>query len=128
MKQVVVLLSLCFVAPFTCLAADSPDKGGTQAAGYTPGLGDLMTASVQPRHTKLGLAGQAGNWAYASYEFGELKEALDEVANLLPTWEGKPIATRLYPIAAKPSHMLYAAIQAEDEPAFDKACAGLTAG
>jgi hypothetical protein len=127
MKQIVVLLSLCFVAPFTCLAADSPDKAGTQAAGYTPGLGDLMTASVQPRHTKLGLAGQAGNWAYASYEFGELKEALDEVADLLPTWEGKPIATMLHSITEKPLQMLDAAIQAKDGRAFNKAYASLTA-
>lgn len=28
---------------------------------YRPGLGDLMTMTVQPRHTKLGLAGREKN-------------------------------------------------------------------
>ena len=38
------------------------------AAPYHPGLGELMTAFVQPRHIKLGLAGNARNWPYAAYE------------------------------------------------------------
>jgi hypothetical protein len=87
-----------------------------------------MTDSVHPRHTKLGLAGQAGNWAYASYEFGELREALDEVADLLPTWEGKPIATMLHSITEKPLQMLDTAIKAKDRLTFSKAYASLTAG
>jgi hypothetical protein len=127
MKQILVLLSLCFVAPFTCRAADSADNAGGRTP-YTPGLGDLMTASVQPRHIKLGLAGQAGNWAYATYEFGELKEALDEVADLLPSWEGKPIATMLHSITEKPLQMLDDAIKAKDRQGFSKAYASLTAG
>jgi len=31
-------------------------------------VGDLMTALVQPRHIKLGLAGREQNWPYAAYE------------------------------------------------------------
>ena len=46
------------------------------AAPYRPGLGDLMTMTVQPRHLKLGLAGQAKNWPYVVYEGHELEEAL----------------------------------------------------
>ena len=34
-----------------------------------------MTMTVQPRHTKLGLAGSAGNWPYAAYELHELEES-----------------------------------------------------
>jgi len=30
-------------------------------------VGDLMTAFVQPRHVKLGLAGSEQNWPYAAY-------------------------------------------------------------
>ena len=39
------------------------DHEAPPAAGatYRPGLGELMTASVQPRHTKLGLAGADGS-------------------------------------------------------------------
>jgi hypothetical protein len=36
-----------------------------------------MTMTVQPRHTKLGLAGREGNWPYAAYELHELQEAFD---------------------------------------------------
>ena len=32
---------------------------------YRPGLGDLMTMTVQPRHIKIALAGREKNWAYA---------------------------------------------------------------
>ena len=34
---------------------------------YHPSMGDLMTMAVQPRHTKLGIAGRARNWPYAAY-------------------------------------------------------------
>ncbi|HSI02334.1 MAG TPA: hypothetical protein VLA02_17165, partial [Reyranella sp.] len=43
-----------------------------QQPSYRPGLGDLMTMTVQPRHTKLGLAGQERNWTYAAYALHEL--------------------------------------------------------
>lgn len=66
---------------------DMPGMGVDEiksAAPYRPGLGDLMTAFIQPRHTKLGLAGAAGNWAYAAYELGELREAFEEAGKLVP--------------------------------------------
>jgi hypothetical protein len=39
---------------------------GSPPAAYRPGLGDLMTMTVQPRHLKVGLAGQERNWAYVT--------------------------------------------------------------
>ncbi len=33
---------------------------------YHPSMGDLMTMAIQPRHTKLGLAGQHKNWTSLS--------------------------------------------------------------
>jgi len=87
-----------------------------------------MTMSVQPRHIKLGLAGQAGNWVYATYAVGELREALQDVTTLQPTWDGKPIATMLRAATNKPLRLLEAAIEARDAPEFDKAYASLTAG
>ena len=47
-------------------------------------LGDLMTAIVQPRHIKLGLAGSAQNWLYAAYELDQLRETLADIAEILP--------------------------------------------
>src|SRR5260370_7677270 len=52
---------------------------------YRPSFGDLMTIAIQPRHTKLGLAGQERNWTYAAYEFRELQSAFDRVARAVPT-------------------------------------------
>jgi hypothetical protein len=42
-----------------------------------------MTAFVQPRHIKLGLAGAAQNWAYAAHELHELQETFDNIAKLV---------------------------------------------
>jgi hypothetical protein len=41
-------------------------------AQHAAALGDLMTAFVQPRHIKLGLAGKEQNWPYAAYELDQL--------------------------------------------------------
>jgi hypothetical protein len=48
-------------------AAHDHEVPPAAGATYRPGLGDLMTASVQSRHTKLGLAGAEQNWDYAAY-------------------------------------------------------------
>ena len=47
-------------------------------------LGDLMTAFVQPRHIKLGLAGNEQDWLYAAYELDQLRETFADVAEILP--------------------------------------------
>src|SRR4051794_39489959 len=73
------------------LAAQGPSPTQSPTA-YRPGLGDLMTMTVQPRHIKLGLAGREKNWAYAAYEFHELEESFERVARHSPQWRKKPIA------------------------------------
>jgi hypothetical protein len=42
-----------------------------QQRPYILGLGDLMTMTIEPRHTKLGLASREANWRYADYELHE---------------------------------------------------------
>jgi hypothetical protein len=95
-------------------------------APYHPGLGELMTAYVQPRHIKLGLAGQAENWDYAAYELGELRETFEDVGKLVPKHGNlaipPAIATTVTPVMAA----LEAAIKAKDQSAFKKAYGGLT--
>ena len=49
-------------------------------------IGDLMTALVQPRHIKLGLAGREQNWPYAAYELDQLRETFADVAEILPKY------------------------------------------
>src|SRR6201989_3646222 len=59
---------------------------------YHPSMGDLMTMAIQPRHVKLGLAGQAKNWAYASYEADELKNAFSRIARTIPNYRNNDVA------------------------------------
>ena len=67
-------------------------QGNPPAPAYRPGLGDLMTMTVQPRHLKLGLAGQEKNWAFAAYELHELEESFERVAHVWPKWRQVEIA------------------------------------
>jgi hypothetical protein len=95
---------------------------------YHPGLGELMTAFVQPRHIKLGLAGAAKNWAYAAYELGELRETFDDVGKLVIKHGKLEIALAIASTVKQPIEALDAAIKAQDAVAFTKAFADLTAG
>jgi hypothetical protein len=95
---------------------------------YHPGLGELMTAFVQPRHTKLGLAGMAQNWAYAAYELNELRETFDDVGKLIIKHGDLEIAPAIAATVSPPMDALDKAIKAKDKAAFTKAYAELTAG
>src|SRR6516162_3237319 len=53
---------------------------------HAAAMGDLMTAFVQPRHIKLGLAGNERNWLYAAYELDQLRETLADIAEILPKY------------------------------------------
>jgi len=55
-------------------------------AQHPAAVGDLMTAFVQPRHVKLGLAGSEKNWPYAAYELDQLRETLADIAEILPKY------------------------------------------
>jgi hypothetical protein len=82
------------------------------AAPYHLGLGELMTAFVQPRHIKLGLAGKEQNWPYASFELGELTEAFDDIAELVPKHDNLPIPEMIASTVKQPMEALDAAIKA----------------
>ena len=96
------------------------------AASYRPGLGELMTAFVQPRHIKLGLAGNERNWPYAAYELDQLAETFDDVARLEPKHDNLPIPAMIASTVKQPLAALDAAVRAKDAAAFTKAYAELT--
>jgi hypothetical protein len=96
------------------------------APPFHPGLGDLMTALVQPRHIKLGLAGTERNWDYAAYELDELREAFDDVARLVPKHGNLAIPAAIASTVRPPMAALDAAIKAKDQAAFTKAYGELT--
>ena len=96
-------------------------------AAYRPGFGDLMTMTVQPRHTKLGIAGQEKNWAYAAYELHELQEAFERAARVWPMYRQTNIAEMLPATTKEPMEAVAAAIKAADLEKFTEAYARLTA-
>jgi hypothetical protein len=93
---------------------------------YRPGLGDLMTMTVQPRHAKLGLAGQEKNWAYASYELHELEEAFERSARIWPMHRQSNIAEMMPAVTKEPMDSVASAIKAADSAKFNASYARLT--
>jgi|SRR5579872_1139517 hypothetical protein len=95
---------------------------------YRPGLGELMTAFVQPRHAKLGLAGAAGNWDYADYGLDELRETFDDIGKFIVKHGELSIPQAIAATVTPPMDALDKAIKAKDAAGFTKAYADLTAG
>ena len=77
--------------------AQGAGTSGNPPPAYRPGLGDLMTMTVQPRHLKLGLAGQERNWAFAAYALHELEESFERVARVWPKWHDIAIGETSWP-------------------------------
>ncbi|MGB7293800.1 MAG: hypothetical protein WBD99_16655 [Thermodesulfobacteriota bacterium] len=106
-------------------------EAGEQEASsgtYVPGLGDLMIGRVQPRHTKIWLAGKEKNWPLAAYELDELKEALADVARYQPHWNDLPIPDMVNSVMADRTKALNDAIDAGDEARFAAAYGKVTEG
>ena len=118
-----IALSLVFLSALMAIAAAQ-----TPPANPPPlrlGLGDLMTMLVQPRHTKLGLGGQARNWDYAAYELHELEESFERVERAWPRYRTFSI-TELLGVTKEPMAAVEAAIKAKDGVRFDAAYRELT--
>jgi hypothetical protein len=108
------------------VAAGAASAQAVSDQPYHPGLGDLMTTTVQPRHIKLGLAGQQKNWAYADYEAHELQEAFQRAEAVWPKWRNIPIEQMIHFNTDGPIADLEKAIKAQDDAGFDKAYKQLT--
>ena len=106
--------------------AASSAPAATATPDYHPSLGDLMTMAIQPRHTKLGLAGQAGNWPYAQYELSELRNAFTRVARTIPLYRNIDMAAVTSALTVEPLKAVEQAIKAQDVGQFKTAYAGLT--
>jgi len=122
-----------FVAAAIALAVgnDLLAQGANGASGEVPAyrqsFGDLMTMAIQPRHVKLGLAGQQGNWAYAAYELRELQGTFRRVGQAVPTYHSTDMAALLEATTAAPIEDVAAAIKSKNAAQFVEAYARLTA-
>ncbi len=127
LPAIVVLAALvATAAPLIGKAQTAP--GGESAAPptYRPGLGDLMTMTVQPRHIKLALAGREKNWPYAAYELHQLEESFDRAARYWPQWRRYPIADMMSSVTKQPMAMLSLAIKNAEIEQFNSAYRQLT--
>jgi cytochrome c556 len=123
----VVLLSMLLAgAAGAGVAADGAPAAQPEA--YAPGLGDFMTAYVQPHHIKLWLAGNSGDWKLAAYEADELGETFDDITTYQATWKTVPVAKLVKAIIEPSLKKVDAAIAAKNAAAFKTAYRELTAG
>ena len=102
--------------------------GGAAAAPYVMTMGDMMNTLIQPRHSKLGLAGKAENWALAAYAATEIRQGFAGIAKAQPKFSGMPV-DRLVDVAINPPlKAVDAAIKQQDAAQFAKAYDQLTQG
>ncbi len=116
------LFSIAVVVVLSMLAT-----GCARPEAYAPGLGELMTFQ-QMRHTKLWLAGQAGNWDLAAYELDELQEGFDDIVTFHPTHKDSPVAPKdaIPRMVTQPLADLRKAVAAKDSVAFSQGYDALT--
>ena len=104
-----------------------PTASTSSTEAYVPGLGEMMTLQ-QMRHTKLWLAGQAGNWDLVTYEVEELGEGFDDVVKYHPTHKDAPVAPKdaIPRMITEPLAQLKTVAEKKDSSAFPPAYDALT--
>jgi hypothetical protein len=121
---------LAGVVPLGPSAIDAQPAAPTQPTPqpYNPGFGDLMNTLVQPRHAKLGLAGQDQNWPLAEYALHELKQSLATIARTRPRWRDFSLPEMIEAVAGESIQAIEQAVKAGDLRRFSEAYARLTEG
>ena len=126
--RIAIVAALLTFAPACRQSPPPPAASTTVPESYVPGLGEIMTLQ-QMRHTKLWLAGEAGNWNLAAYEVKELQEGFDDVVKFHPTHEESPVAPRdaIPKMVTMPLADLAAAVASRDPKQFEQTYDALTA-
>jgi hypothetical protein len=113
----------------TVLAQTAPaTPANPPASPYVMTFGDMMNTLIQPRHAKLGLAGQAQNWALAQYALVEIRQSFAGIAKAQPNFRGLPVAALVDAALSQPMNAVDAAIKQQNPQQFATAYAQLTAG
>jgi len=105
-----------------------PDAKAGAPSPYAMTTGDMMNTLVQPRHSKLGLAGRAENWPLASYALTEIRQAFSGIAKAQPRFRGLPMADLIDAAMTHPLGAVEAAIRQQDAQKFEAAYDLLTQG
>ena len=98
------------------------------AVPYVMGMGDLMNTLIQSRHTKLGLAGRAENWALANYALSELRQVFERIGKAVPKFRGMPVPDLIDAALTAPLGAVEAAIRQKDPQKFAAAYEQVTQG
>ena len=101
---------------------------GAPAVPYAMTMGDMMNTLVQPRHAKLGLAGEAKNWPLAGYAMVEIRQAFTGIVKAQPKFRGYPVGELVDAALSQPLTSLQDAIRLQDPQKFAVAYDQLTAG
>jgi hypothetical protein len=107
-------------------AGAQSDTAAKTPEPYVPGLGDFMTAYVQPHHIKLWQAGSVGNWPLAAYEANELRETFEDVTTYQGVWHDLPIGNMVEAVLEPKLAAVDQSIAKHDTTAFGKAFKELT--
>ena len=120
----IAILAGCWAfaaAPAPAAETPPPAAAAAPQPDYHPSLGDLMTMAVQPRHTKLGIAGRERNWAYVTYESSELRNAFNRIARTTPVYRKNQLSDLFASQMIPALDDLDAAIKAKNPAKFDAA-------
>lgn len=124
-------LALVFSAALGSTAspqAGSTDTSNSAPVPYTLTMGDMMNTLIQPRHAKLGLAGEARNWPLAQYALVEIRQAFAGIIKAQPRFMGLPVGQLVDAALTQPMNAVDAAIKEQNVQKFATAYAQLTAG
>jgi len=108
------------------IAAGPEGAPPSPATAYLPSIGDLMIATIQPRHERLWRAEQDGDWEFAAYELGNLRGAFDRLGHAHPLEHDISLPEMIASVTERPFKELNSAVQSKDSNAFAKAYADLT--
>ena len=126
------LFGLAFVAAAVPQNASKPPTStgpgisSAPAAVFRPGLDDLMTMLIQPRHHKLYLAGSRQNWELAAFQALNLRRAFARISQFMPKYLDIDVEEATRSILDPKLDSVDAAIAAGNLKQFAKAYEGLT--
>ena len=110
-------------------AAQSPfGDPSAEPAPFNPQMSALMSMLIQPRHARLGHAGQAENWPLAGYALKELKQGFAVISRAVPRWKGLPVPDLFDAAMTQPITLLDFAIKLRYPRQFGEAYDSLTTG
>jgi hypothetical protein len=98
-------------------AEQTPASAPSAPEVYRPKLIDIML-TVQTRHARLSLAGEARNWPLAEFQVEELKEAFEDAEKYHATFKDVPVKKMIEAIANPAIADVEKAVAAKDHADF----------